>query len=181
MRKALGYVALAVFVLAIAAGIGGYFYLRTLEPRLKNRAVQALSDRFDADVELKTLRFSLFPQPRVKGDELTIRHKQWNDPHPLIRIRQLRRGARFSAPSSIAETRCAWCASKGWRSTFLRAAAPPWRTAWRRTRKYRQRRAGARHHPPSFSYREDRGRWSAARNRTQDARAKTLCSSTSKS
>jgi AsmA-like protein len=87
MRKALGYVALAVFILTIGAAIAGYFYLKTLEPRLKNRAVEALSDRFDADVELKTLRFSLFPQPSVEGDELTIRHKQWNDPHPLIRIR----------------------------------------------------------------------------------------------
>jgi hypothetical protein len=88
MRKALGYVALAVFVLAIGAGVGGYFYVRTLGPRLKNRAVQALSERFDADVELKTLTFSLFPQPSVEGNELTIRHKQWNDPHPLIRIRR---------------------------------------------------------------------------------------------
>src|SRR5882724_2191654 len=88
MRKALGYVALAVLVLGIGAGIGGYFYVKTLAPRLKNRAVQALSDRFDADVELKTLRFSLFPQPSVEGGELTIRHKQWNDAHPLIRIRR---------------------------------------------------------------------------------------------
>ena len=87
MRKGLTHGALAVFVILLAAGISGYYYIRTLEPRLKNRAVQALSERFDADVELKTLRFSLFP-PSVKGDGLTIRHKQWNDPHPLIRIRR---------------------------------------------------------------------------------------------
>jgi hypothetical protein len=89
MRKALVYGAVAVLVLAIGAGIAGYFYIRTLGPRLKNRAVQALADRFDADVELKSLQFSLFP-PSVGGDELTIRHKQWNDPHPLIRIRRFR-------------------------------------------------------------------------------------------
>jgi len=90
MRKVLAYGALVGFVLLLGTGIAAFFYLRTLTPRLKNRALQALSDRFDADVELKTLRVGLFPQPSVDGDELTIRHKEWHDPHPLIRIRHFR-------------------------------------------------------------------------------------------
>lgn len=90
MRKVLTYGALAVLLVVIGAGIAGYFYVKTLGPRLKSRAVDALSDRFDANVQLKTLQFSLFPEPSVEGDELTIRHKQWNDPHPLIRIRHFR-------------------------------------------------------------------------------------------
>ena len=72
-----------VALLLIAAGIGGYFYVKTLVPRLKTRVEQALSDRFDADVQLQTLNVSLLPRPRVWGEGLSIRHKQWMDPQPL--------------------------------------------------------------------------------------------------
>ena len=77
-------------VLLAGAGIFVSFYLKTLNPRLKARVVQALSERFDADVDLKTLEVSLFPQPEVRGEGLRIRHRGWNDAHPLIAIGRFR-------------------------------------------------------------------------------------------
>ncbi len=85
-----------VALLLIAAGIGGYFYAKTLVPRLKTRVEQALSDRFDADVQLQTLNVSLLPRPRVWGEGLSIRHKQWMDPRPLIYIRHFKAATDFS-------------------------------------------------------------------------------------
>lgn len=69
----------------------GYWYVRTLGPRSKDRIVRALAERFDADVELKSLEVSLLPHPSVVAEGLTIRHKRWPSPRPLISIR------RFSA------------------------------------------------------------------------------------
>lgn len=74
--------------LVLAAG-GAYlaYYAKSLGPRLKVRVVNALEERFDADVQLATLDFSFFPTARVDGQGLIIKHKQWgSDEHPLIKI-----------------------------------------------------------------------------------------------
>jgi hypothetical protein len=86
MRKILicGGVIAAVIII-------GFFtvhaYVRSLGPRAQTRVSKALSDRFDADVSLQNLQLYLFPVPRAVGGPLTIRHRGWNDPHPLIYIR----------------------------------------------------------------------------------------------
>lgn len=67
--------------------IAGTWYIRGFGPRIKQRVIAALAQRFDADVDLKSLQVSLFPQPSATGEGLSIRHKQWSDPHPLIYIR----------------------------------------------------------------------------------------------
>jgi hypothetical protein len=87
VRKAILYGGIALLLLAIAAGIALRFYVQGLGPRARERVIHALEDRFDADVDLKSLELSIYP-PKVVGEGLTIRHKQWPDPHPLIRIRR---------------------------------------------------------------------------------------------
>lgn len=83
------------FVLVLAAILFVSWYVKTLAPRVKQRVVSALQDRFDADVTLKSLQLSLFPHPKAIGEELLIRHKGWNDPHPLLYIH------RFSAETDF--------------------------------------------------------------------------------
>ncbi len=96
MRKALLYGGAALLVLLIGAGIGLYFFVNSLEPRARARVIQALQDRFDADVDLKSIDLSIYPQPKVVGEALSIRHKQWADPHPLIYIRRFTAKTDFS-------------------------------------------------------------------------------------
>jgi AsmA-like C-terminal region len=86
---------LVLCLIAIGTAIAVDRYVRGFGPRAKQRVVDALARRFDADVDLKALQVSLFPQPNVSGEGLTIRHKQWPDAHPLISIR------RFSAKTDF--------------------------------------------------------------------------------
>lgn len=80
-----GLAALAVVLVALSIFLT--YYLKTLEPRLKQRVVTALERRFDAHVHLASLAFSIFPVASVDGGGLIITHRQWaNDPHPLIKI-----------------------------------------------------------------------------------------------
>jgi hypothetical protein len=88
MRRALRYGILILCLLVAGGGIYLAWYVKTLGPRAKARVVSALQDRFDADVDLKSLDISLFPRPSVTGEQLSIRHKQWTDPRPLIYIRK---------------------------------------------------------------------------------------------
>jgi uncharacterized protein involved in outer membrane biogenesis len=77
-----------LFLLGIGGAIALSVYVKGFGPRAKQRVIDALQDRFDADVSLKSIDVSLFPQPSVVGEDLTIRHKQWSDPRPLIHIRR---------------------------------------------------------------------------------------------
>ena len=86
MRKLFSRGAVAVFVSIAVFAIGANLYVRSLGQRARIRAVHALQDRFDADVQLKDLQLSLLPHPAVFGTGLTMRHRTWNDPQPLISI-----------------------------------------------------------------------------------------------
>jgi hypothetical protein len=97
MRKGLLYTAIAVVILGAGAAIGVDQYVRSLGPRARERAIRALQDRFDADVELRSLTLTLFPRPSVIGEGLVIRHRGWSPDHPLISIK------RFSAHSDLAD------------------------------------------------------------------------------
>src|SRR5437763_17196417 len=55
----------------------------------------ALSERLDAKVELKELRFKMWPTIRAEGRGLTIRHRGRTDVPPLITI------PHFSAEGSL--------------------------------------------------------------------------------
>lgn len=95
-RRTIGIGLLVLCLIAIGIGLAVDGYVRTLGPRTKQRVVAALQNRFDADVDLKSLEVSLFPQPNVTGEGLTIRHKRWPDPHPLLAIRRFSARTDFS-------------------------------------------------------------------------------------
>lgn len=95
MRMSLRY---GLFVLALAligATIATYFYARSLGPQARDRVIQALQERFDADIDLKSYHLSFFPRPLLDAEGISIRHKNWTDPYPEIYIR------RFSASSDF--------------------------------------------------------------------------------
>jgi hypothetical protein len=92
-RTISGVIVAAVVILGSVVAVD--LYVRSLGERARTRVIRELSNRFDADVELKGLELSLLPQPTVVGEGLAIRHKAWNDRHPLIAIR------RFTAESSF--------------------------------------------------------------------------------
>ena len=56
------------------------------QDKARERLVAALSDRLDAKVELKELRFQLLPTIRAEGRGLTIRHRGRTDVPPLITV-----------------------------------------------------------------------------------------------
>lgn len=85
-----------MFLLAVGAAIAIDQYVKGFGPRIKQRVVEALRQRFDADVDLKSLQVSLFPKPNVTAEELTVRHTQWADSHPLIYIRKFTASTDFS-------------------------------------------------------------------------------------
>jgi hypothetical protein len=82
---------------AIAAVLSAVFVsqLTRLTPRVRERIVEALSDRFGGDVELDDFRASIFPRPEIRGGGLVIRINGRRDVPPLITIRS------FSAAASI--------------------------------------------------------------------------------
>ncbi len=92
MRKRLLYGLGIVCLLALVGGALLYFAakrkIQDFGPEARQRIIDALEERFDADVDLKSLQISLYPRPKAVGEGLSIRHKGWNDPHPLIYIRR---------------------------------------------------------------------------------------------
>jgi len=57
-----------------------------VEPRITQRLVNALGERFDSEVQLENLTVSLFPRPRLSGRGLVLRHKRRTDVPPLVTI-----------------------------------------------------------------------------------------------
>src|SRR5687768_4762373 len=71
----LGVILLMLLSLPIAVG-----------PRIKQRLVHALGERFDSDVQLEALTVSILPRPRLSGRGLVLRHKRRTDVPPLVTI-----------------------------------------------------------------------------------------------
>ncbi|MGI8961903.1 MAG: AsmA-like C-terminal region-containing protein [Bryobacteraceae bacterium] len=95
MRTSLRY-GLAVLTLVLISGtIATYFYVQGLGPRVHDRVVRSLQERFNARVDLKSFHLSFFPHPNFVGEGLSICHKNWNDPYPEIYVH------RFSASSDF--------------------------------------------------------------------------------
>ncbi len=78
--------------MGLIGGISLFFYgkkkVQDFGPEARKRIIRALEQRFNADVELKSVEVSLYPQPKAVGEGLSIRHKGWRDPYPLITIRR---------------------------------------------------------------------------------------------
>jgi hypothetical protein len=62
---------------------------------LRDRLIQTLADRLDADVALGTLTLRLLPALHVEGTNLTIRHRGRTDVPPLITVRAFTVDARL--------------------------------------------------------------------------------------
>jgi hypothetical protein len=92
MRKRIGVLLFIVFLLCLCIGLGLFFWARNkfqnFEPMARQRIINAIDDRFDADADLKSLQIRLYPHPQVVGEGLSIRHKNWVNPQPLIYIAQ---------------------------------------------------------------------------------------------
>ncbi|MFL6354721.1 MAG: hypothetical protein ACJ74Z_23115 [Bryobacteraceae bacterium] len=95
MQTSLRYGLTVLALLLIGGTIPTYFYVKGLGPRVRTRVIEALEERFDADIDIKSVHLSLFPHPNIVGEGVRIRHKSWNDPHPELYIR------RFSASSDF--------------------------------------------------------------------------------
>ena len=57
-----------------------------VEPRIRQRLVNAVGERFDSEVQLESLTVSLLPRPRLSGRGLVLRHKRRTDVPPLVKI-----------------------------------------------------------------------------------------------
>lgn len=55
-------------------------------PMLRERLVQTLSERLDADVSLQSLEVKAFPLLRIHGDGLRVRVRNQQEPTPLIQV-----------------------------------------------------------------------------------------------
>lgn len=97
MRRVAIVISLASAAFIVLGALGGRLYVRGLASRAKLRIIRDLQERFNADVELKSLTLKLVPQPTVSGEGLSVRHRGWPEAHPLLSI------ARFSANATLVD------------------------------------------------------------------------------
>lgn len=84
-----GGVALLLFLAVLSVPI-------TLTPSVRHRLVAALNERFDANVELASLKVTVLPRARVDGQGVVLRHKKGAaDLPPLIIVKS------FTAEASL--------------------------------------------------------------------------------
>ena len=75
----------ALLVLVAATGVFLWWGVRAT-PRIRDRVVDALNERFDSQLALESLEASVIPRPRAAGSGLTLRHRGRTDVPPLISI-----------------------------------------------------------------------------------------------
>jgi hypothetical protein len=80
-------IAIAVAVLA------GWIASRRISPYLRDRVKRELAERFQADVEIRSLSVSLFPHAGVTGEGIKLRERGSSTNAPLIEIRKFTAGA----------------------------------------------------------------------------------------
>jgi hypothetical protein len=80
-------------VLLLACGAVALSVATSLTPHLRRQVEEALADRFDSQVELKSFRVSVFPHVGIHGESLVLRHKGRTDVPPLISIKAFSAGA----------------------------------------------------------------------------------------
>jgi hypothetical protein len=77
---------LAAFTLILIFGAILLSIATRITPHVRHKAVAALNERFESDVDLASLQISLFPRPQILGTGLVLRHKGRTDVAPLITI-----------------------------------------------------------------------------------------------
>ncbi|HYT73943.1 MAG TPA: hypothetical protein VEL79_04265 [Vicinamibacterales bacterium] len=74
-------------VVGVLGGLWIAVVVLSRAPILRERLVETLNDRLDAQVELGRFEVRTFPVLRIHGDRLTLRLKGQTNPAPLIEIR----------------------------------------------------------------------------------------------
>jgi hypothetical protein len=75
---------LGLFIVAIALAL---FYVSSrLGPRVRERVIFLVRQRYQSDVELKSLELSLFPRVHARGEGMILRHHGRTDVPPLVSI-----------------------------------------------------------------------------------------------
>jgi hypothetical protein len=77
-------IGLSVAIVGVAAFL---WWAAGATPRVRDRVVEALNERFASQVSLESLDASVLPRPRAMGTGLTLRHEGRTDVPPLISIR----------------------------------------------------------------------------------------------
>ena len=77
---------LVVFTLILIVGAILLSIASRITPNVRQRAIAALNERFNSDVDLASLQVSVFPRPEILGTGLVLRHKGRTDVAPLITI-----------------------------------------------------------------------------------------------
>jgi hypothetical protein len=74
------------FLLLFLVAAFVYFRPEGTENRIRQAVIQALSDRFHSDTELKELHIKVFPVLHVAGEGLVLRYRGHGDAPPLLQI-----------------------------------------------------------------------------------------------
>jgi len=80
----------AVVVVALWGAAEWYLRSKHVDEFTREWVVEALSQKFQSDVELASLRVGVFPRMEVVGEGLVLRHKGRTDVPPLIQIKKFR-------------------------------------------------------------------------------------------
>jgi hypothetical protein len=71
----------------VAMGVGVWFWWQIRPDKINDRIVTALSQRFNADVEVSSVEITLLPRPAISGTGLSIKLRQWADAPPLVTVK----------------------------------------------------------------------------------------------
>lgn len=73
-----------MFLLGVAMYV--YFWPEATEKQIRLAVTRALSDRFQTQVELRTLKIRVFPMVHITGEDLVLRYHGRQDVPPLIQV-----------------------------------------------------------------------------------------------
>jgi hypothetical protein len=114
-----------VAAVLIAAALGTYEFSERLGPAFRGRVVEAIKQRYQSDVELKSLELHLLPRVHATGEGLTLRLHGRTDIPPLVTVGKftIDTGLRdvLSGPRRVRKLRL-----EGLRITVQRGAGRPW-------------------------------------------------------
>jgi hypothetical protein len=114
-----------VLGLFLVAGIAGLYYAsKHLGPAFRLRAIEVLKERYQSDVELKSLDLSLFPRIEARGEGLALYVHGRTDLPPLVSVKKFSLNTQLSdvlnGPRRVHNLRL-----EGLKITITRGASQP--------------------------------------------------------
>src|SRR5207302_4841671 len=114
-----------VAAVVVVAALVTYGISERLGPTFRARVIEAIKQRYQSDVELKSLELHLFPRVHAIGEGLTLRLHGRTDIPPLVSVGKftIDTGLRdvLSGPRRVRKLRL-----EGLRITVQRGAGRPW-------------------------------------------------------